>query len=61
MSNTLNTIENVWHQSKGRENGNPFPVSVVRVTGKMALVKPINPQLQLGTFKVRLSSLYNSY
>jgi hypothetical protein len=57
MGNKLNTIENVWYRSRGKE----FPISVVRISGKMASVKPVNPQLQLGTFKVRLSSLYNPY
>lgn len=57
MQKKLNTIENVWYHTKGKD----FPVSVMHVKGKSALVKPVNPQLQLGTFAVRLSSLYNPY
>src|SRR5687768_11837491 len=55
---TLNINSDVWCQTTSRENNNPFPVVVLEVKGKTAIVKYRNyPTAE--PFSVRVSSLYN--
>lgn len=60
MNKELNIHSNVWCQVASRENNNPFPVVVLEVKGKTALVKYMNAQ-SIEPFRVRLSSLYNPF
>ncbi len=56
----VNLNENVWCQTTSREHNNPFPVIVLEVKGKTALINYMN-QHNTEPFKVRISSLYNPF
>jgi hypothetical protein len=60
MKKKLNTDANVWCQTSNRENNNPFPVVVLEVKAKIALVGYQNLPTA-GPFRVRISSLYNPF
>lgn len=56
----LNARSNVWYQATYRENGNPFPVTVLEVKDRTALIKYTNLP-NAAPFRCLISSLYNPY